>query len=138
MSCKTILDFGCGKGKLADKLIELEFNCYKYDPAIKEYENINHSEYDLVIANDVLEHLDRRTMHDDIERIKELASICIFLNVSCRPATYKLPDGRNCHTVIESPNYWRQLLLKSFDGFKLISEEFNESNKNLILIFVKK
>jgi 2-polyprenyl-3-methyl-5-hydroxy-6-metoxy-1,4-benzoquinol methylase len=53
-----VLDYGCGKGVLADQLNKLKhISCEKYDPAIPDYDVRPKKVFDCLINTDVLEHI---------------------------------------------------------------------------------
>lgn len=133
---QTVLDFGCGKGLLADKLNELGFDASKYDPAIPEFSALPETQFDMVVANDVLEHLHPDCYMADIYSMIALSRRCLFLNISCRPAVFKLPNGENCHTLIRSSDWWMSLF-DSMKDVKIISNKYHPQNKNLELILTK-
>lgn len=133
---ESAIDYGCGKGLLADRLIATGIDCIKYDPAIPAFSSHPDSPVDIVICNDVMEHLTYTSLKSVIDDIKFLAIKCIFFNISCRPAVHKLPDGRNCHTLIQSHEWWLGFMDSVFLGWK-IEHEFFEKNQNLILILKK-
>ncbi len=139
MNLKTVIDYGCGKGLLADKINGAGIECDKYDPAIEEYEKIPTGVYDLVVCNDVLEHLTTNCYSSTLIKISSLAKRAIFLNISCRPAVHKLPDGRNCHTLVQEPEWWANKTESIFgiNGLKIIDSSFNMKNQNLVLVFAR-
>ena len=55
----SFLDYGCGKGNLAEIFKEKKkIKIYKYDPAIKEYDNLDKNlKVDLIANCDVMEHI---------------------------------------------------------------------------------
>lgn len=129
---KTIIDYGCGKGLLADKL-EPEFSVQRYDPAT--FPDLPEPA-DFIVCMDVMEHLEA-SMHassiSDYERVlQHQASLSenIFYNISCRPAVHKLPNGMNCHTLVRSPEWWMEEIKKYF---KIKGSRFHHENQNLIL-----
>lgn len=137
LGCKTVLDFGCGKGKLINKIKQYcGAQVYGYDPAVEKYSDkgLLERDYDLVVANDVLEHLHQEEYHNQIEEILNLSDM-FFFNISCRPAVHKLPCGDNCHTLIKSPGWWIDKMQAY--GLYIILHEYNPENKNLILCLSK-
>lgn len=117
---KTILDFGCGKGKQYEKPIKVgadEFpnieaywgvTVFKYDPAYEPFATFPGGSYDGVICTDVLEHSETTSEAvGTIWNLFESARAFVFASISCREAIKTLPDGRNAHTCIESPLFWR-------------------------------
>lgn len=133
--CKTLLDYGCGKGMLANVISNLsnqEIAAYKYDPAIPEFSKLPSGMFDMVVANDVLEHLSPDDYKQDIDKIVSLSSKVLFFNISCRPAVFKLPDGRNCHTLVHSPMWWTEFFFQ-YENFSTILHDYRPKNKNLVL-----
>lgn len=111
---KTIIDFGCGKGILAEKINTLKGKkCLKYDPAIEEYNTLPNFVSDLIICTDVLEHVPESILMQVIYKI-ETHSKYAFLNISCRRAGAILPDGSNAHCTIYPPRWWKDILKKQF------------------------
>ena len=132
-NCRTALDYGCGKGILADKLNENGIQCDKYDPAIPEYDTLPNKKYDIVIANDVLEHLHRNSFMGNIRTMYSLSKKLLFFNISCREAKFFLPNGKNCHTLIASPDWWVKKLCTIKNTGKNF-QKFHEPNQNLEIV----
>src|SRR5687768_12774179 len=59
LGAKTILDFGCGRATLKPTLLKINklLNISEYDPGIPELDVLPQS-VDLLVANDVLEHIE--------------------------------------------------------------------------------
>lgn len=108
-----------------------------YDPAIPKYEALDYGPYDMVVSNDVLEHLDPEELDDDLELLRNLSSKYIFLNISCREAKAVLPDGQNAHTIIMTPEEWIMRLSNAWPDFKLINKFQNMANQNVCLLYEK-
>lgn len=105
--CKSVLDYGCGKGILADRI-----GATKYDPAT--FPGHPHP-HDLVICLDVLEHVEPNCLDAVLCHIRELTLKVAFLVVATRPARKNLPDGRNAHLIIQSQDWWTDKLSEHFD-----------------------
>mgnify|MGYP002538745548 CR=1 FL=1 len=82
---KSILDYGCGKSKLIDRIMEnYKVTTCKYDPAIKEYSNKPNSNYDLVICTDVLQHIPLFDLDKVLNNLKEYGKLYFFhIRCSC-------------------------------------------------------
>lgn len=120
-----VLDFGCGKGKLKEyfldsqqseiladgTIVEAEFKNMtfdEYDPGITGKDKIPMKEYDLIFCTDVLEHIETEFIHDNLKLIHELlesGGIGYFI-IETRPAIHLLPDGRNAHISLLTPEAW--------------------------------
>jgi len=104
---KTILDYGCGKGSLV-KLLEKDFDAYGYDPYIPEYSQNSFTDIDMVVSTDFFEHIEN--IDEVCEHIKSMNPKVQFHSISNRKASQILPDGRNAHLTIQSPEWWEERL----------------------------
>lgn len=106
----TVLDYGCGKAQ-----------CYKeyrlhslwqvddiklYDPGVDLYSTPPNKKYDLTICTDVMEHVPEESVDQVLEHIASCTTKMAFFSISTRPAKKILPDGRNAHLTIKSPDWW--------------------------------
>ncbi len=122
---KTLLDYGCGKGRQYeprivkddegnrwDSVIEYwgidELVCY--DPAYEKYSRLPEGRFDGVICTDVLEHCPEPDLSWIVEEIFGYATRFVFLAIACYPARKRLPDGRNAHITIKPLEWWRMLV----------------------------
>ena len=117
--CKSLLDYGSGKGDRyfneslsADKKI-------KYPP-LKDFWNIQptlfdpgvpHPKpknilFDIEISFDVLEHIPRQDLGWVVNEIFEFSGNIVFINVACYKASAILPNKKNAHTSVFNPWWW--------------------------------
>lgn len=117
---KTILDYGCGKGQQYERPVMVEgteypsleaywgVEVFKYDPGYEPYSTFPGGTYDGVICTDVLEHSETTSeATGNVWALFEAARAFVFASISCQEAIKTLPDGRNAHTCIETPEFWR-------------------------------
>lgn len=115
-----ILDFGCGKSKLIENLIDFfasssfKFEFIKYDPAVEIYSLRPQGNFDLVINTDVLEHIHQQELDIILKDIRSFSKNC-FINISTRLANTILPNGQNAHVTVKPCNWWFNLLKKYWD-----------------------
>lgn len=110
-----VLDYGCGKGNLAKTILEkTHVTINEYDPAIPSKET-RPEPADIVICTDVLEHIERECLYDVFLDLKRVVKKIGFFTIATRPARKFLPDGRNAHLIIKTPEWWVSKLLKHFD-----------------------
>ena len=103
---KSVLDWGCGKGAMANELTSLGYEWSGYDPAIPELAEIPQETFDAVICLDVLEHIPEEHLEEVLKNIAERASVAILVpHLGLAKTT--LPDGRNAHCTIKSKNEWK-------------------------------
>jgi hypothetical protein len=103
LGASSILDYGCGRGTLKPALSELDVR--EYDPGIVG-KNALPERADLVIATDVLEHVEPELLDNVLRHLRELACRGLFLNIALGPAKEILPDGRNAHLIQQTPTWW--------------------------------
>lgn len=108
---KRILDYGSGKGRqYAELKLHEDWGVPMpelYDPAWPPLATMPDGVFDAVLCIDVLEHLEDRELYAAISDCMHRASKCVFFAIACRKAGKSLPDGRNCHLTIHSPDWWR-------------------------------
>lgn len=110
---ETILDYGSGKGTLKETL---KLDIAEYDPCI-EGKNGEPEPADLVVCNDVLEHVEPVHLNAVIRHIAEKTKRKAFLTISTVPSTKTLEDGRNAHLIIKQGTWWRE---KLSDHFRIV------------------
>jgi len=113
--CANALDYGAGKGRLANALAGIDVR--NYDPAIPEFAE-RPQPADLVISTDVLEHIEPEYLENVLIDLSQLAKKVLFIVIACRPASHTLPDGSNTHKIIETPKWWKIKLSKRFEIIK--------------------
>lgn len=110
----SILDYGCGRSKLADSLkYDQKVKIYRYDPAIPEYSEKIDFRVDLVLCTDVLEHVLEEEIDNTLLELKKISDNVIF-KISTRPAVKHLPNGMNCHCTVKPKRWWINKLKKHF------------------------
>ena len=121
--CKTLLDYGCGKGLPYDKerckevdlrnpiqeLCSLE-SFDLYDPAYEKYAKLPDKKYDIVVCTDVLEHVAEQDMDYVLTQILSRSKKIVFLNICCKPALKHFKEGKfkgkNVHISVFDPSWW--------------------------------
>ena len=99
----SILDYGCGQSILIDKLDVSKK--YKYDPSILGIDKLPITKVDLVLCNDVLEHVLEEDIDNLLKELKSLSNKVIF-SIGIKLAVHKLPNGQNPHVTIKSVDWW--------------------------------
>lgn len=101
-----VLDYGCGQGKLANALPQVQFDLY--DPAIPRHSAHPTKSYKLITCTDVMEHIEPECLVDVITDLHALLEPggCLFLEIAEGPAGKTLPDGRNAHLIQQSMGWW--------------------------------
>lgn len=125
-SPSTLLDFGCGHGALIDiiKLSHTEISVTGYDPGNSKFCQLPTETFDAVISTDVLEHIEPEHLDQTLKIMHDLIERCGFFRIACYPAKKNLPDGRNAHLIVESPDWWKQKIV-SVMNMQIVSENIS-------------
>jgi len=128
IGAKTILDYGCGRATLKTALIkidpEIKSDCiFEYDPAIEDKNKLPEP-VDLLVANDVLEHIEPEYFCDTLAYLRSLAKIGAYFTIALTPSKVSLPDGRNAHLIIENEAWWLSEL--KGEGFNIVKAEMRK------------
>ena len=122
--CKTLLDYGAGKGtlytnqyhKLTDDIDQPLQAYWKldevalYEPARPGYDRLPNRTFDAVICTDVLEHIPESDLGWVIDELFSKANKLLFLNIATFPAMKKFADGTNVHISIFNFLSWLQFI----------------------------
>lgn len=120
VGAETLIDYGCGKGNLAD-LMDLTYNVQRYDPGIPEYDH--HPRIaDFTACIDVLEHVEPEYIDDVLAHISLLSRKGAFLVIHTRAAKHTLSDGRNAHLIQEGFDWWDEKISKYFKDYTMYEE----------------
>jgi cyclopropane fatty-acyl-phospholipid synthase-like methyltransferase len=126
---KSIIDFGCGKGRLVERLREDYPNITVdgYDPGNPTYDrSLDNTQVDLLMSSDVLEHVEPEFIDQTLTYLSN-KSRYIYHLIALTPAKLILPDGRNAHLILESKEWWQEKFVKL--GYKIIKEDYMEHYK---------
>ena len=107
----SVLDYGCGKGMLRQFVGPI---VSEYDPAIKGKDQ-EPDPADLVVCTDVLEHIEPDKLDAVLGHLATLTKRRLLFNIATKYAiNHLLPDGRNPHLIVESPDWWKAKLEQYF------------------------
>lgn len=126
----SLLDFGCGKGGLISVIARLhpEIKITGYDPGNIDFHKLPDHPVDVIVSTDALEHIEPAYFEETLKTIGNLMQRSGCFRIACYPAKKKLPDGRNAHLIVESPDWWREKLITHMD-VKIIREEISIVDK---------
>lgn len=116
---RELLDYGAGKGRLAEtlmrgRMVDHPMRFQHYDPAVPKW-SATPEPCEMVACIDVLEHIEPALLDnvlDDLQRLTE--SVGVF-TVSTVAAQKTLADGRNAHLIIEPASWWLPKIMARFD-----------------------
>lgn len=111
--CKTVLDYGAGKGVLSAKLRQTNFDVTEYDPAVKgkEQKPEEGKIFDFVTSTDVLEHIEPDYIDAVLDEMERYTGKAGFFVICLGPARkHWLKDGRNAHLIVKPRKWWFEKL----------------------------
>ncbi len=117
LGARSILDYGCGRATLAPALPG--WAVAEYDPGIPGKDRLP-DPADLVVATDVLEHVEPDRIDPVLDHIEQLMSKGAFLLIALSPSKVTLADGRNAHLIVEPATWWIAKLQRR--GWKIKTE----------------
>ena len=116
-SIRSILDHGTGKGGLIQAINqheELNIIAEGYDPCVTEFASMPSSKFNVVTSIDVLEHIGIDYISSTLSEIANLTENFFFFCIDLIPASKRLKDGRNAHTLIAPSDWWLQQIKNKF------------------------
>ena len=111
LNTQSVLDYGCGKGRLA---AALPFAVWEYDPAIPGKDQ-SPRPADLVLCTDVLEHIEPDHLESVLSDLHRCVKLVGYFVIHTGPASKKLADGRNAHLIQRRKEWWVNRLKTYFD-----------------------
>jgi hypothetical protein len=104
LGAQSILDYGCGRGTLKEAMPD--YDVREFDPGIPGKDMLPTEPADLLVATDVLEHVESDKLNATFCNFRKLARKGLFLTIATKPAKDILPDGRNAHILLRTPDWW--------------------------------
>lgn len=119
IGAESVLDYGCGhappggRAALARALADAKSGLvvHEYDPGVFGKEAMP-APADMVVATDVLEHVEPELVHNALDHIRGLARKGGFLIIALNKAKFTLTDGRNAHLTVMPSEWWIDQLYK--------------------------
>ena len=117
---KTLLDFGSGKGKVSETFRQTfpELSVHSYEPALEGATLPDQTE--MTFSKDVLEHVEPHMLEYVLYDLHQRTTKVQYHLIACHKAVHYLPDGRNAHLIIETPDWWQRLFRSM--GFQIRAE----------------
>lgn len=104
LGTNVILDYGCGREALKTALGD-GFKVEGFDVGIPGKSTLP-KPAGLVVATDILEHVESKKLDAVLNHICRLAEKGIYLVIATRPANATLPNGKNAHLLVRDAQWW--------------------------------
>ena len=112
---QEILDYGAGKGRLAQNLrSKRPIRMTMYDPAVPQW-SAPPEPAEMVACVDVLEHIEPEKLEHVLDDLRRCLKRVGFFSVATVAAEKTLSDGRNAHLIIEPPSWWLPKIQSRWD-----------------------
>jgi hypothetical protein len=115
LGCKTLLDYGCGKGTMRPVLhqIDASIDVRLFDPGHEPVSALPEPA-DFVTALSCIENIEPELVDNVLSHIHSLTSKGAYLAITIRSSNPKkptyLPDGRDEHLSVHPPAWWLEKL----------------------------
>lgn len=129
----TMLDYGCGNAdayhsphKIYREWWLQRKDVHLYDPSFSKWNRMPTGKFDVVITNDVLEHIPEEDVDEFIARLFRFAKKGVWASFCNRPAKKFFPDGvTNLHVTQRPREWWEEKFAKHSKGipFELLETE---------------
>lgn len=107
---KSLLDFGAGKGRVTEALRTQfpDIKVHGYEPSQEGAELPER--IDMTFSKDVLEHVEPDLLEYTLYDLHQRTQKVHYHLIACHKAHHYLPDGRNAHLIVETPDWWQRKL----------------------------
>lgn len=118
---QTALDYGCGKGTLAQAFGHLKWS--EYDPGIPGKDSKPSGTFDLVTCTDVLEHIEEDYVRNVLAELAQYTDKVMFLDIACFPTGKTFGEGpyvgQDLHITVKSPEWWEDTVTEVVERYGL-------------------
>jgi hypothetical protein len=120
-----LLDYGAGKGRLAQGLrqhCKRVLRYHPYDPAIDAWSS-RPAPREMVACIDVLEHIEPECLDAVLDELQRCTLRLGFFTIHTGAAFKTLSDGRNAHLIQQPPSWWLPRLMARFELLKFVRDK---------------
>lgn len=117
-----LLDYGAGKGRLAQTMLkecppDHKLDIAQYDPGYPDFD-VEPSPAEMVACIDVLEHIEPDCLDEVLDHLQRLTMRIGLFTIHTKAAIKMLSDGRNAHLIQQPYSWW---LPKLWDRFTILT-----------------
>ncbi len=114
---RELLDYGAGKGRLAQELewlLPWPVEVRRYDPAVPAFASPP-LPCAFVACIDVLEHIEPELLPNVLDDLRRVTAGIGLFTVHTGTAMKTLSDGRNAHLIQRPPQWWLPQIMERFE-----------------------
>lgn len=103
-----VLDFGCAHQALGRRLKDISpvNRVHGYDPAQPELATWPEGKFHIIVATDVMEHVEPQYLEPTLRRFNQCCTRAMFFVIATTATGKKLPNGWDHHLIVESQQWW--------------------------------
>jgi len=120
----SILDYGCGPGRGLSKFLDVPV--VDYDPGVPGIDVTPESNFDIVVANHVLENVEQVYIDAVLEHLHKLTRKTLFFSVSCNPSKKQFADGTPVPRFARDAEWWMAKLTSLFASIEVLDNSVSE------------
>lgn len=117
-----ILDFGCARqtlGALLRSTYRFHGEVVGYDPAQPGLDRFPEGKFHIVVATDVLEHIEPQYLIPTLQLLESRCLREMFLVISTRATGCTLSDGLDHHRIVQPKTWWLETLGAAFPAWSI-------------------
>ena len=116
--CRTVLDYGCGKGGLVRALRKDGIEARGYDPCFEPY-MAEPRPAEFVVCYEGPEHWEEECVDDVLAHVASLTNKAAWVVTALRESGDKFADGSNAHVCIHDGDWWLEKFRQHFPVVKI-------------------
>lgn len=120
----SMLDYGCGPGRELSKFMDI--SVVDYEPAVPGIDVAPETKFDIVVANHVLENVEKEFVDAVLEHLYKLTRKVLFLSVSCNPSKKHFADGTSVPRFARDAEWWITKLTSLFASTEVLDNSESE------------
>jgi len=125
-----VLDFGCAHQALKTQLefLQPSVRVVGYDPAIPSLSEFPDGKFDIIVATDVLEHIEPEYIADTLKLFDQRCTRAMFFVIGTVETGKKLSNGYDHHLIVQSRQAWEAWFAQMLPRWRYVFEGENKKD----------
>ena len=120
----SVLDYGCGPGRCLSQFLDAPV--VDYDPGVPGTDTAPGTQFDIVVANHVLENVEEKCVDAVLDHLHELTRKVLFFSVTCNPSSKQFTDGTPVPRFARDSKWWLAKLSSLFASIEVLDNSDSE------------